>query len=218
MITIGDFAFPPKATVARVQVTEAKSKVRKEIHIQSMIDGSLEEMRRAVEAFDRGETMLSLNAGRFYGGRRRSLRVTPIASSSLNWVDFWILTHDRYERSSILHTHTLNSFIGQADFSLHNLGNWAAPLYFSIQPSMEISHLEITVAGRVFVVDEKISNSAELIVDSENHLTSINGGNCCAYTNDNYPFLDAGAHSISIQVQPSEASASGFVQYRDYWI
>lgn len=218
MISIGDFTFPPKTTLARVQITEAKSKVRKEIHIQAMIDGSLENLRQSVESFDRGEASLSLNEGRYYGGRRRFLRVTPVALSSLHWVDFWILTHDRYERSSALHTHTLNPFIGDTLFSLANAGNWTTPLYFSIQPSIEISHMEIAVAGSVFVVDENISKDSELIVDSENRLVSVNGGNYCAYTNDNYPFLEPGAHSISIQVQPSEASMSGFAQYRDYWV
>lgn len=218
MITIGDFTFPERTTVLTVNTIEAKSKVRKEIRIQSMLDGSLEDLRQAIESFDRGETSLSIHPGRYYMGRRRYLRITPISSDSMAWVDFWILANDRYERSSILHTQSLNPFFGRVDFSLLNSGNWQAPLYFTIQPSNEITHVEISSAGGTFIVDENIRSDNTLVIDSEKRLVSVNGCNYCAFTNDNYPFLSSGANSLSIQIRPSEVVVGCAIQYRDFWI
>ena len=79
MIAIGAFQFPERNTVLQVNLIEAKSKVRKEIQIQSLVQSEsktahkddLSKLQSAVEAFDRQQTALSLSRGRYYQGRRR---------------------------------------------------------------------------------------------------------------------------------------------------
>ncbi|MGC9329837.1 MAG: phage distal tail protein [Candidatus Hinthialibacter sp.] len=218
MITIGDFSFPERTTIAQVSVIEAKSKVRKEIRIQSMLKGSLEPLRRAIEAFDRGDAALSLQAGRYYMGRRREFMAASNLPGGAAWVDFWVLTRDRYERSEALHAHVVEITTGQGDFSLFHLGNWTAPLCAVLHPSQTVEKIEITTAAEVFALEENIPAGGELIVDSETRQVFVDGENRRASAGLSFPHLTPGANAVTVQTRPAEAAATCTLQYRDRWV
>lgn len=219
MIAIGNFSFPESSTVAQVGLIEAKSKVRKEIRIRSMLRGSAEEFLHALEAFDRGEESLSIHSGRYYQGRRRELRITPNLPSSLCWVDVWILTDDRYERSSILHQHALDTVEGLATFELLNEGNWSTPLWITLQPAQMIQRIGIVGGeGEAFQMDESIPEGSTVVIDAENRLVTLDSENRFMTANQKFPYLAVGSHDVSIQVEPSDVPVHCVVSYRDTWI
>ncbi|MBN2326316.1 MAG: hypothetical protein JXR73_04115 [Candidatus Omnitrophica bacterium] len=218
MITIGDFSFPERTTIAQVSVIEAKSKVRKEIRIQSMLKESPEALQRAIEAFDRGDASLSLQAGRYYMGRRRELLATSNLPGGATWVDFLVLTRDRYERSEAIHAHLVEITTGRGDFSLFNLGNWTAPLCAVLRPSQAVERFEITTASEVFALEETIPAGGELIVDSDARQVYVNGENRRASAGLSFPHLIQGANVVAVQTLPAEAAATCTLQYRDRWV
>ncbi len=217
MISVGDFEFPKRSTIMQVNTIEAKSKVRKEIRIQSMIDKSMDILENAVESFDQGATHLSLHPGRFYLGRRRSFHTAPNLHGSRTWVEFTALTSDRYERSLSLHTHSLSGFFGRAALSLFNAGNWIAPLHISIKAIQAIHHLEISIGNRICELDETLDEGQSLIVDSESR-SLFKDEKSLARSMDDFPSLDVGVNQVTVQAQPSNADFFCTIQYRDFWI
>jgi len=217
MISVGNYEFPKPSTIIQVNTIEAKSKVRKEIRIQSMIDSSTDMLENAVESFDQGETHLSLHPGRFYLGRRRSFCVAPNLRGSRTWVEFTALTNDRYERSLSLHTHSLSGFFGRAALSLFNVGNWIAPLHVSIKAIHAIEHLDITIGNRICELDESIGEGQTLIIDSESR-SLFKDEKPLARSMDDFPSLELGVNQVAVQAQPSSAEFLCTIQYRDFWI
>ncbi len=217
MISVGNFEFPKRSTIMQVNTIEAKSKVRKEIRIQSMIDKSMEMLENAVETFDQGETHLSLHPGRYYLGRRRSFRSASNLRGSRAWVEFTALTSDRYERSLSLHTHSLSGFFGRAALSLFNVGNWMAPLHISIKAIHAIQQVEICIGNRNYALDESIDKDQTLIIDSESRSLYKDEQNL-ARSMDDFPSLEVGTNQVTVQTQPSNAEFFCTIQYRDFWI
>ncbi len=218
MISIGDFSFPPRTTTVQVYLIEAKSKVRKEIRILSMLEEPADELQKAVESFDRGEASLSIHPGRFYQGRRRKLHINPTLPPPLVWVDLLVLTNDRYERSSSLHTQSKYVSFGQADFELDNAGNWDAPISISIQPADPLLRVEILSGSDPFVINQSLTSGSILEIDSENRRVVVDGINCYSSANKEFPLLMPGSHLVTVQVEPADAEVLCTVRYRDFWI
>ncbi|MEW6233973.1 MAG: hypothetical protein AB1656_01170 [Candidatus Omnitrophota bacterium] len=226
MIAIGNFSFPEKTTSLQTAVIEAKSKVRREIRIQSLLrkenretlQAALGELQASVEAFDRREADLSIHPGRYFYGRRRSLQIVPSPCDSLAFAELMVLTDDRYERGRILHNHDLEAYWGRADFALFNLGNWISPLKIALEFDGEASSLKITANENVFSLTNPYAAGQSLVIDSETRQTMLDGETFHAAADQNYPFLAPGSNHLLIHIEPMSAKVRCSAQYRDVWV
>lgn len=226
MIAIGNFTFPKHTTLVQTNTIEAKSKVRKEIYVQSVLrkeniaelKRTLDELQKSVESFDRQQVPLSINTGRYYLGRRRSMQITPAASEPLAWIEFQVLTNDRYERSLILHRHEQNLYFGQAVFSLFGLGNWNAPLMLTLESSETLSGVQVSTANETFAITGPIDMSQPLTIDAENRQVISGETNLYAAANESFPAIVPGPNQVTVKVEPASAEVTCTVQYRDYWV
>lgn len=226
MITLGAFSFPPETTLLQVNQIEAKSKVRKEIRIRSLLaevnetalQQRLSDLRAAVEYFDQQQAYLSLSPDRFYRGRQRFLQTMPFPQESIAWTELLILTHDRYERSLAQHQLSLVVQNGSADFTLTNQGNWPAPLYVSLTPSQLLTAVHLTFGETTFTVTAEIPADTALVIDTENRKVTLGEESLYAFSNEAFPSLVAGANSLSLQIEPSSSETYCTIQFRDYWV
>lgn len=226
MIAIGSFQFPDHLTTTHLTIIEAKSKVRKEIRIQSLLrlnnprllEDTLNQFRGELESFDRQETELYLHQGRFYKGRQRHVQIVPSPDQSLAFIDLLVLTNDRYEWGSILHTHQQKLFNGQALFSLFNLGNWVTSPLITITPTETIESVQLKTLQEDFSLNQSIENGQTLIIDSETYSTKLDGNTIHSAINENYPVLLPGSNHITIRTQPTSAEVHCTIQYRDKWV
>lgn len=226
MIALGSFSFPAGSTVCHLSMIEAKSKVRKEIRIQSMMQGHtrtiLEEqmdiMRGMLEAFDRQEQHLSLQPGRYYMGRRREFHLSPCPDSPLAWVDLSILTEDRFERSLALHEHSFTWQGGTADISLLNQGNWRSPLFIQFNLQTPASRMQIVSPEGLFDVQEAMTAGSTVKIDSESRLVSLNDQNIVIPVEEPFPGLFPGINQLHFTVSPANVLGSIIVRYRDIWV
>ncbi len=226
MITLGTYSFPEDSTILQINEIEAKSKVRKEIRIQSLLShhnytalqNGLYAMQAALEAFDRQEVSLSLAAGRYFNGRKRHFKLIPCPNESLAWIDLLILTSDRYERSTILHSHESDTYAGQTIFPVFNMGNWLAPFQLSILPLQDLSKVTIQVDQVDLSIVADIPASQSLLVDTENRQVLLEGSNIYASANETFPVLQSGSNHVKVSIEPTEASAHCLIHFRDYWI
>lgn len=226
MIAIGSFQFPADSTVARVEHIEAKSKVRKEITIQSMIqetnderlEEAIEQLKQSVELFDRHETDMSLQTGRYYQGRRRRLSITPIRPFQKAWVELVVLTEDPYERGLALRGAEQDLIAGEALFQLDSAGNWQTPIDLTLAVQDAITRLEIDANGRLFVLNHSIDNGNTISVDSFHRVVTVNGVNAFPSAQEPFPVLDPGSNVLLVRVLPQTAAAHCRVEYRDQWI
>jgi len=226
VIAIGNFSFPENTTSLQTAVIEAKSKVRREIRIQSLLrkenrealQADLAELQANVEAFDRREADLSIHPGRYFYGRRRSLQIAPSPCDALAFAELLVLTDDRYERGRILHSHNLDAYWGRADFALFNLGNWISPLKMALVFESEVSSLQITANESVFSLTNSFVAGQSLVIDSETRQTLLDGETLHAAADQNYPFLAPGSNHLLIRIEPTSAKVHCSAQYRDVWV
>ncbi len=225
MVRIGSFIFPPKTTSVQLEMIEAKSKVRKQYRIQSLIRQktpdqlrqTLEDFQSALEAFDRNENELSLHPGRYHHGRRRHLQIVPGPCQTIAFIDLTLLTSDRYERSLILHQHSMNTSYGQALFSLFQLGNWKAPLHAHIQTNASISSLRFQF-DRLYTLAAEIDAGSTILIDPDLRKTTVNETPIQTSSDTEYPYLLPGSNQVIIQVEPKSASLFCQLHYRDRWV
>ena len=182
------------------------------------LERAMGELQEMMESFDLQQVPLSVHPGRFYLGRRRSLRITPAAMEPLAWVEFHALTDDRYERSLILHRHEQNLYFGQAMFSMFNLGNWIAPFVLTLESIESLNSIQVSAAGETFSINGPIDMTQPLLIDSESRQVTAGDENLYASANETFPVLVAGSNQVTVKVQPSSADVQCSVQYRDYWI
>ncbi len=226
MIKIGDFQFPGSATECQVSVIEAKSKVRKEIQIRSLLradssgdlDLALADLRHAVEAFDKQDAAVSLHPGRYYHGRRREFHVIPVPSGLAAWIELMILTLDRYERGLTLYTQESTAAFGQGRFSLFNRGNWQAPLFLTFEPDASLDRLQILTADDFLSLEETLPAGQVITVDSEKRELLVQGRNRYSLANGRFPFLRPGINALTVQFHPTSAKVRCVIRYRDYWV
>lgn len=226
MTRIGGFTFPEKSTHARCALVEANSKVRKEIRIRSLLrapspqvlDERLQQLQAAVEAFDHGDAMVSLQPGQAHYGRRRSFEVAPERRSLAAGIDLLLWTRDRYARSETLHQNQDDTYMGEAQFSLFNRGNWKSPLQVSVKAKTTIDSLTIETESEAFTINAAIQTSETLVVDSAERTAQIDGRNVFASCNQQFPFLQPGANPLWISLAPTGAEAQCAIAFRDVWV
>jgi hypothetical protein len=226
MISVGNYSFPDNTTMLHVHEIEAKSKVRKEIRIQSLISrhnesallNDLSSLRAAMESFDRQLATLSLSPGKYVCGRKRSFQIIPYPAEALAWIDLLILTNDRYERSVILHRHETEILAGRAVFPLFNRGNWLAPLRMTVIPANDISAIHVQTETSEFTLSTPITEGQIAIIDAENRSVLVGNNNAYSAGNEEFPFLQAGSNHLTISIEPSTVTAQCKIEYRDVWI
>ncbi|MBD3266460.1 hypothetical protein GF373_07295 [bacterium] len=226
MISIGTFIFSKDSTLAHVSNIEAKSRVRKAIRIQSMLRGTTsdrvrrdaEELQSMVESFERGEATLSMNAGRYYDGRRREFHLTPCPDGTLAWVDLLVLTHDRYERSTTLHQQAATSIAGRIPLSLFSIGNWKCPLAIQLQADMDLTALRIESAEGVFSVNQAMPGGTPILINAENRLYKIGEETRQTESDAVFPYLHPGMNAVEIKTEPISAHVEAKTNYRDFWV
>ncbi len=226
MITLGDFQFPSSTTECQVSVIEAKSKVRKEIQIGSLLradvkwdlDLALGDLRHAVEAFDKQDAALSLHSGRYYHGRRREFHVTPVPSGLVAWIELTALTLDRYERGMTLYTHEGTVSFGLGRFSLFNLGNWKAPLFLTFEPDAPLDRLQVQTSDDFLSLEENLPAGHVITTDSEKRELLVQGRNRYSIAHGCFPFLRPGINTLTVRFHPASAKVRCVIQYRDVWV
>lgn len=226
MIMLGSFSFPTNRTIVRLSMLEAKSKVRKEIRIQSMLQGhtrlALEEqvdlLRRMLEAFDRQEENLSLQSGRYYQGRRREFHLTPCPDSLMTWVDLTILTNDRFERSLLQHEYSSEWSGGAAELPILNQGNWKSPLSIQLTPQTPLSQIQLLSSEGLFTMQYAMDAGAVLNIEAESRLVSLNNINIPIPAEEPFPLLQPGLNHLCLTTVPEDAHGNITVRYRDCWV
>ncbi len=226
MTRIGTYDFPDQTTIVQINEIEAKSKIRKEIHIQSLIESpdptalreQTDTLQAELESFDKQQATVSLEAGKYYNGRKRNCRIIPRPEESLAWVDLLLLTNDRYERSLALHRYNEDTHAGRAQFSLFNSGNWFAPILVTLIPASDIHSLRIQNENGEFSLDAEITADQTVVIDSETRRISLEGNNLYAATNEEFPILQSGANHVTISIEPMDTVAHCTIEYRDTWV
>ncbi|NPU97897.1 MAG: hypothetical protein HPY51_11870 [Candidatus Omnitrophica bacterium] len=226
MITLGDFRFPEAATECQVSVIEAKSKVRKEIQIRSLLradsrwdlDFALAALRHAVEAFDKQEAALSLHPGRYYHGRRREFHETPVPAGLAAWIELLVFTLDRYERGATLYAHESTAAFGQGRFSLFHRGNWLAPLFITLEPEAPLTQLQFLTADDFLTLEETLPAGQVITADSEKRELLVQGRNRYSIAHGRFPFLRPGINTLTVRFQPQSAKVRCVIRYRDFWV
>lgn len=225
MIQIGDFVYP-EHTTARVREIEAKSKTRKRIDIDTVLEAPaptelqnrLNVLRRAIERFDIGEAHLVFNPGRFYLGRRRYWIAVPDPSGRVAWARLAVLSRDRFERGLELRQQILQMDGALVQFTLENAGNWASPPFFEIAPAQSIEGVSIEWDGGVFELTGPVQPGQTVAIDSENRLVQIDGDHRLAQSNETFPMIEPGSHAFAISADPPGAEAQVTVNHRDVWV
>lgn len=226
MISIGSFQFPQDRTFYEVKLIEAKSKVRKEIHITTLLDESevsplqdqLELLQGCVEAYDRGQAQLSLNSGRYYKGRRRELNVLPDMPHQLAFVKFISLTDDRFERSSAVHVVENNIVNGILTQSVYNNGNWQSSPTIIIVPDEDITDLSIKNEDNEFQLNYAIPANTQVIINSHDRSVFLDTQGLLTGSDVEYPQLNTGSNSFEFSLTPNTANASVQIKYQDIWV
>jgi phage-related protein len=226
MITIGDYTFPEESTFFSCQQVEAKSKVRKSIRMQSMIretnldqlDETINLLRREVERFDRQETTVSVEAGRYYYGRRRECTIVPMEFSCMIWFECELFTLDRYERSIALYEFIQDTVNGICIFTCQNSGNWESPTLCTITNHDPIEQIAITIGDHVFSVNQSIEAEKTIVIDAEHRTVTVDGVNIFFAADEPFVFLQPGENEVQCQITPQTASSQVCLEYRDFWI
>jgi phage-related protein len=226
MIRIGAFTFPAGRTAVSQALIEAKSKVRREIRIEALLRRQnaaalaeeLAGLQQAVEQFDRGQAVLSLQDGRYHEGRRREFQVTPLESKAIAWIELLILTSDRYERSLTEYQLTQETENGPALFTLQNRGNWRAPLAFTLIPQGEISSVRIETEPAAFELHRTVTAGQQLRIDSNRRLVTVDEISVIHAGNEVFPYLTEGMQSVTVRSTPADVPVRCTVSHRSYWI
>lgn len=226
MISIGSFSFPEDKTFYEVKMIEAKSKVRKEIHITSLLDGSngipfhesMARLQASVEAYDRGQARLSINDGRYYEGRRRLLEIVPDVQRRLAFVKFITLTNDRFERGIAFHQIDHDIFYGYLQLSVWQQGNWQSPPKISILPDEDITELSIQNGSHEFQLVHHFQAEEPIVIDSQERSVSAGDEKIFLNSGIEFPMLDAGCNALNFFLSPGTVNAALSVQYQDVWV
>ncbi|MDX9752927.1 MAG: hypothetical protein RBU29_03150 [bacterium] len=226
MITLGSFTFPIAWTFYEITMIEAKSKVRKEIHLQSLLheptgaqmEAKVALARHMVEAFDRDEVSLSLTPGRYYEGRRREFLVVPGPGKRRAWLAMLLWTKDRFERSLTWHEQSQAAQAGRIEFSLVNAGNWRSPLWMRIAVESPISTLRVESAAGRLEIDVPLNPGQRLEIDTTLHLWAVDGQALPLQPDLPFPILNPGENTVSVVVTPVAASAQCTIRFQDYWV
>lgn len=226
MIQIGDFIFPEKGTVIRNSLIEAKSKIRREIRLLTLLRGldpvdfrqQLNLFQESVEAFDRREANLLLHPGRYHQGRRRELHVLPVKGKPLAWIDLLILTQDRFERSIDLHEHDFASTASQAMITPSHEGNWRSPFHLTLTPSEAITSLQVQTAEETFTANVRMEEGQSLVMDTGERTFTVDGVNNYNHIQKEFPFIQPGVYPVILQVEPVGVEFTGNLQFQAYWV
>lgn len=226
MIALGNFTFPEKRTVARSRIVEAKSKVRREVQIQSLLreddpvklERQLAGLQEAVESFDRHQASLSLHPERYFMGRRRDFLISPLRNRPIAWVDLTVLTQDRFERSLALHQYEQDTVNGICSMALENKGNWESPLLIQLVPQQSLSKVVVTANGQALEIAAAIEAGDLLYIDAELRRVTLNDGNIYSAATGEFPFLPSGTGDVTVAVTPPQSTAHVTIQFRDYWV
>ncbi len=226
MICIGTFTFPERTTTWRSIIIEALSKERREIILDSLlleadcplgVQRRLDELREEIERFDRGQANLSLHENRFFEGRRRELKIAPSPREDAARVQLRILTLDRFERSTELHTHSADLQPPTNTVRLLNRGNHATPPLITIQPSGTIESFTLNIDAAELTYEGGLGSGDRLSLDSEANTALLNDTENVTHLVDQFPWLDSGWNRAAVVVS---GAANGLMQieYRDLWV
>lgn len=222
---IDGFQFPQRTSLSHMRMVEAKSKVRKEIRIRSLIraaspsqlEHTLDRLRGAVERFDRGEATLSLQPGRYFQGRRRRFDIHPGARSLAAGVDLLVWTADRFERSETLHAVDGDTHEGVCRFALFNRGNWPAPLRIELEAASRIEQVTTHTGNEVFELNTPVNAGQRLTIDTEQRTAELDGVNVFEVCNQNFTSIAPGGNELIIELGDVTAKAACRVEFRDRW-
>lgn len=226
MISIGSFVFPHDRTFYEVKMIEAKSKVRKEIHITSLLDGcgetSLQDqiarLQSSVEAYDRRQARLSLHGGRYYEGRRRVLEVLPDVQHQLAFVKLISLTSDRFERSNAIHMIDSEIFFGYLSQSIWNAGNWQTSPRIEIIPDVDVTNISIKNGDCEFLLNHDIPANTPITINTNDRNVIVGTNNIHVSSDARFPVLHAEQNSLEFQLTPTTANATVKIQCQDVWV
>lgn len=226
MIRLGSFVFPQGSTEVQSRTVEAKSRVRKEIRIQSVIseqpgqgvDEQIGLLQRNLERFDRNDERLSIHPGRFHEGRQRHYQCHPSPDDKLAWLDLTFLTADRMERSERLHACTAEIETGIVQISMVNQGNWDAPTRIEITANDPLQSIRFQTGYDPATLTLDLSADERLIVDGMQRTITQDAQNRYETLDGPFPTLQPGYNTWLVSVEPTAADVSIRIEYHDVWI
>ena len=229
MITVGSFQFSEDKAFSEVRVVEALSRVRKEITIHALLDGfqdenalfqAVEKLEKELEKMDQGEESISLKTGRYYTGKRRDYVRLVHEKLGLATVKLVVLTEDRYERSSIVHSTVFSSLNNGWEWDIHPNGNWKSWPVLNLEAGSEMTNPRVDDGSRVFSYNGNLNTGDYLIIDSENHTVKKNDTeNVLNDVSGEFPLLEPGGTSLVCSFDGGGSPTGTMtVTYRDIWV
>lgn len=226
MIRVGAFAFPQESTEVETRTIEAKSKVRKEVRIQSVIgrrwglsvDEQLTEMQASLERFDRNEATLSIHPGRFYRGRQRHYQCHATPEADMAWIDLTFLTADRMERSERVHTCSVALEAGEAMVSLYQQGNWPSPARIVIACDERMEAFVLRNGDEEFRVAVELEAGDVLDIRGEDRSLFRNGERFLTDVQGAFPEVRPGVQPWIVGAEPGGAAGQVRIEYHDVWV
>jgi hypothetical protein len=225
---IGTFEFP-QTTVVESQTEFLLGRVRRLLRLTAFLTRyaskaefrqAMADLEREIERFDRGETDLSVSAGRFFKGRRRKWSLTRDEDRCVAVGHLEILTDDRFERSESENEETFSITSSPQSENVTVGGNWNAPAVFTLTAAAALVNPVFTDGTRTLSTEISLGVGETLSLDSENR-TAVKNGSTNVLSSVSGDFIELEPGTANIEYSDSTAggpTASLLVKWRDRWV
>ena len=222
---LGDYTFRDESTRVVSDLRYVEHRLRREFEIVGILEGfpdltlflvELSALEAAVEAFAAGEASLSPTTGRYVFGRVLRYRKTidePGRAASFRLV---VLSHDRFERSTELHTETLDFTASGQSLALANAGTAASLPLLTLTASVALDAPTISDGTRALTFGGTLGVGETLVLDCDAHTAARDGGNALAFMSGDWPVLSPGETTLTY-TDAGGHTGSLRADYRDFW-
>jgi len=228
MTRIGTFEFPP-TTIVDSQTEFVLGRVRRILRLTTFLTRyaskaefrqSMADLEKEIERFDLGATDLSVNAGRFFKGRRRKWSLTKDEDRCLAVGNLEILTDDRFERSESENEETFPITSSPQSENLTVAGNWNALPVLTLTATAALVDPVFTDGTRTLAATLSLGIGETLELDAENRTATKNGAtNVLTSVSGDFIELEPGTANLQYSDStPGGPAASLEVRWRDRWV
>jgi hypothetical protein len=227
MARIGNFQLPVETTLIDSRTEFVLGRVRRIVRITSVLNrystraafqSANEALEAEIERFDRGETDLSINPGRFLLGRRRKYEATRDDERCLAAFTLEVLGDNRFERSETLHSFTAAITGSPTVLNLPTGGNWPSLPRIVFSTAVNCSNPAFATSGGSLTVQQIFSGGAILELDSEERTALSGTTNLLSSVTGDFVELPPGGATLTCSDGSPTHSGSIQVFWRDRWV
>lgn len=222
---LSDYTFRDETTRSVSDLRYVEYRLRREVEIVGILEGfpGLAEFRAEVAALDAAVEAFAVDGaeflrlpGRYLPGRVLRYRKTVDEAARVASFRLVLLSDDRFERSTTLHTVTLEFSASGQSVDVDNAGTAASLPALTLTAGADLVTPSISDGTRTLMYGGTLTAGESLVLDCDAHTAECAGENALPLLSGDWPQLAPGATTLTY-TDAGGASGSLRIDYRDFW-